>query len=398
MVIKTIMEEKSFYGNALVAKRSKKFGASTLDFLLVGILSVLLYALTNLVIEALPDVKATQSDIALIQGEMKSLIKESKIGEEKGGSFVGIDTLAKNYVYRLTHASLLNNGIKENDISSSISNLYPPIAKESDNAYSYYVDFKESHLSEYEEKGIYGLTNYLDELSKDMPFAFSIENDYPYLKLEQAKQIQDYIVNRSETYEPGKNAYEALFNRYSALLKDGANDFQDRYIPYKEKANKNETYKIKIYAIRRGEILFSYFVAVFLGYFLFPLLLKNGKSLAMKSLSLGYVDEKGRYPKWWKLLIHASVLFFEESVLMMITPFVVYGGNAIDLVYLPFLGDISLLWVGLFSILFMLFSFLSSFIDKEKKATTSEIISQLVLKDGKEFIVEDSKENNGRKL
>ncbi len=392
------MEEKSFYANALLAKRSKKFGASTLDFLLVGILSVLFYALTNLVVEALPDVKTTQNDASLIQSEMKSLIKESKIGEEKDGSFLGIDTLSKNYVYRLTHASLLNNDVNENDISSSISNLYPPITKESDNAYSYYVTFKEAHLSEYEEKGTHGLANYLDELTKDMPFSFSIVNDYPYLHLEQAKQIQDYIVNNGENYAPGKNAYEALLNRYSSLLKDGVNDFQDRYLPYKEKANKNETYKTKIYAIRRGEILFSYFIATFLGYFLFPLLLKDGKSLAMKSLSLGYTDYKGGRPKWWRLLLHASILFIEESVLMMIIPFVVYGGSAIDLVYLPFLGDISLLWVGLFSMLFMLFSFLSTFIDKEKKVTTSELISRLILKDGKEFIVEDNKENNGRKL
>lgn len=385
----------SFYKDAIPAKRGKKLGVNMLDFLLATILSVLFYALTNLVTEALPNIKETQNEIALVQNEMKAMIKESKIGEEKDGSFLGTDTLSKNYVYRLTYASLLKGGVEEKNISSSISNVYSPITSDTDNAYFYYVTFKETNLEGFSEKGIHGFSSYHELLSKEMPFSFLIEDNYPYLPLENAQQIQNYIID--ENYEIGGVTYNALKGRYDSLLKDGVNDFQDNYLPYKQKANVNEQYKNKIYTVRRIEVLIAYVLSSFIAYFLFPLLLKDGKTLAMKVTSLGYCSEEGKRPKWQNLLIRSSLLFVEESFIMTLLPFLVYGGNAIDMVYLPFLGDISLLWVGAFSLLFMLFSFLSTFIDKEKKSTFSELLSHLILKDGKEFVLSKNGEGNESK-
>ena len=386
----------SFYKDAVIAKRSKKISAKAFDFLLVGIISVLFYIVANLITESLPSVKATQESTATIQSEMKSLIKESKIGEEKDNSFVGVDTLSKNYIYRLTYASLLKNNVEEKNISSSISSLYEPITSENDNCYYYYVTFKETNLSSYNVTGIHGFTSYYNELSKDMPFTFYVIDNYPFLNLNEANSIQDYLVNSDSNYETGKNIYDALYNRYSSLLSDGVNDFQNNYLPYKEKLDINETYKNKIYSIRRIEILISYFLAIVVSYFVFPMLLKDGKSLAMKSLSLGYTDFNDNCPKFYSLIIHTCILFIEQSVLMAILPFIVYGANAIDLVYSPFCFDISLLWVGAFSLLFMLCSFITSFIDKEKKLTISELLSHLILKDGKNYNLK-TQENNGNK-
>lgn len=349
-----------------------------------------MFALVNVIVDALPSVKTKQAEIGAIQKEMTSLVEESKLGEVTNGSFLENDKISKRYVYQLTYRSLLEGGVDEKNITSSITSIYEPIKKENDNAYFYYAVYKPLHLSHYEseDKGLYGSEPYNDALSKDTGITFMNADDYLLLGKEDALSVQNYILDSA--FAPGKALFSSLENRYSSLLQDAINEFQTKYIPYQQKAHENEIRKTDLYGIRRMEIAIAYSLGILIHYLALPLLLKDGRTITMRALSLAYCSKDKKTPSFWQLALHASLLFAEESSVMAVIPFIVYGANAIDLVYLPFLWGISLLWICIFSLLFMALSFLSSFFDKESKATTTEFLSGLLLKEGKEFQISES--------
>lgn len=385
MAKQAINKKDSFYASALSPKRGRKFGAFALDYFVLSIMSVLVFLLVNLIVDALPSVKAKQTEIGGIQQEMTSLVEESKLGEVENGTFLDNKVISKRYVYGITYRSLIENGVEESNITSSITSVYKPMTKENDNAYFYYTVFKPNHLSNYseEDKGLFGVQDYQNAFSSDTGINFLNVDDYLLLNKDNALKVQNYILDSAFT--PGKAIFTTLENRYSSLLEDAIAEFQTKYTPYTQKAQENEARKSDLYGIRRMEIAIAYSFAILLHYLLLPLLLKDGRTITMRALSLAYCSTDKKAPAFWQLLVHASLLFVEESSVMAILPFFVYGANAIDLVYLPFLWGISLLWVFIFSLLFMILSFVSSFFDKESKSTTTEFLSHLLLKDGKEF-------------
>ncbi len=393
---KEVIEKKhSPFASSLLADRKKKIGANALDYFLLLILSVFLFLLVNLITENFEGVKNKQKEMSSVQDEMISLVRESKLGEYVDGAYLDNDELAARYVYRLVYRSLLENGVEEENISSSITSIYKPIDKESDNLFYYYVDFKASNINSYSSKDNEecGEAYYFDILSKDLTISFDIVDGYPLLKKEEASNIQNYVLNSS--YEPGKKAFSALKDRYEALLESSINEFESEYLPFVSKMETHEALKNSLYAVRRAEIFISYALGSAVYYLLFPLLFKNGRSIAYKAMNIAYCRKDGKEANFANVLVRFFVLFIEFSSIMALMPFISYGSSAIDLVYLPFLGDVSLLMVAIFSFVFMLCSFLSTFIDKERKATTSEFISSLTAKDITQFAVKKKETKDG---
>lgn len=402
MAKEVIKKKESPFASALLATRRKKIGANALDYFLLLILSVLIFLLVNLITENLGSVKSKQSEISSVQNEMVSLVTESKLGEYENGSYKSNEEIATSYIYRLTYRSLLDNGVKEENITSSITSIYKPIDKESDNLFYYYATFKANNIADYslstQQKEEYGSTYYFEALSKDLSISFDLKDEYPLLTLDGANKVQSYILDSSFT--PGKEIYSSLLDRYETLLKSSINEFESEYLPFKNKMEAHERIKGELYGVRRIEILIAYVLGSSLYYLLLPSLLKNGRSLSFKAMNIAYCTKKGETPAFSNILIHFAVLLFEFSSVMAIIPFIIYGSSAIDLVYLPFWSGISLLFVALFSLTFMLFSYLSTFIDKESKATTSEFASSLIAKDITRFALKNNEkkeeDDNGK--
>ncbi len=391
---KAVIEKKdSPFASALCANRKKKIGANALDYFLLLIVSVLLFLLLNLAVEAFPSVKNKQSEISSLQEEMISLVEDSKLGEYENGEYKSNEEIANSYLYRLTYRSLLEGGIKEENITSSITSIYKPIEKSSDNLFSYYVYFKTSNISSYsliaEEKEECGEAYYLSILSKDLGISFKINDGYPLLEKEEALSIQDYVLDSS--FAPGKEIFATLKERYQTLLESSIEEFESEYLPFKSKMEAHEALKNSLYGVRRAEIGVSYLLGSAICYLLLPLLLKNGRTVSCKAMNLAYCRKDKKEVAFSNLLIRFLVLLVEFMSVCSLIPFIIYGSSAIDLLYLPFLGGISLLMCALFSFLFMLFSFLSSFIDKESESTTSEFISSLLLKDITQFASKSQK-------
>ena len=218
-----------------------------------------------------------------------------------------------------------------------------------------------------------------------MAVSFVIVDDYPLLDKEEASNIQNYILNSS--FEPGAKAFTALEERYAALLESSINEFESEYLPFKSKMETHEELKNSLYKMRRAEIFISYLLGSAVYYLLFPLLFKNGQSIADKAMNIAYCRKDKKEVCFLNVLIRFLILLVEFSSVSTLIPFISYGPSAIDLVYLPFLGGISLLMIAIFSFLFTICSFLSTLIDKESKATTSEFLSSLIAKDITKFAV-----------
>lgn len=385
-----IKKNVSPFLSSFPAKRTKKVGARALDYFLLIIISVLFFVLTNLVVESLPAIKEKESRLSSIQDEMISLVEESKLGEYENGSYLSNEDIASNYLHRLIYRSLLNAKVSEDDIPSSLSLRYQPIDKESDNLYYYYASFKPAHIDEYlSVEGINGAINYSETLSKDLEISFLIVDDYPLLNEDDAHKAKNYLLDSS--YVPGKAIYESLADRYKSLLEEAINEFESSYVPFLSRSSAHTSLKESLYGLRRIEAAISYALGVLVYFLLLPLFLKDGRTIADKAMNIAYCTNKGERPSIINLSIRVVIIFFEFSSILSFIPFIIYGSSAIDLLYLPFLWGISFLSIAIFSFVFMLLSFLSSFIEKERKCFTSEFLSQMLAKDALNFHLEDEK-------
>lgn len=398
MASSTMKQKSSFYKDALPAKRSRKVGAAVLDYLLMLIVSVLFFLGANAVTEALPFMKEKEAEITGVQKEMSSLIEESKIGSLKDGSFESVETITKNYLYRLAHYSLIKGGEKEEDISPLIR-AYPAITPTSDNCYYYYSSFKADHTSDYakQENAIFGASDYITTLSKDLSFTFLYEEEgeyayYPYLDSDTSLALQEYM-NGNEKFEKGSRIYSVIHDRYRNLLENGVKEFQTDFKPYADLNSKNNEIKTSLYGVRILEFFFAYTCGSLIAYLLVPLLLKDGRTLSDKSLSLAYVKKSdGERPEFWRILVQFAFRYVGGIGTMAFLAFIAYGASSIDLIFHTFWGFLSLLGLLIFTCLYALTSFAVTFFDKEKKYTLSEFFSGIVLKDGKEFLAKKQKE------
>lgn len=397
-------QKSSFYKDAVVAKRTRKVGAAILDYLLMLITSVLFFLGANAITEALPFMKEKEQEIAGVQNEMSALIKESKIGSLKDGSLESVETITKNYMYRLAHYSLIKDGVKEEDISPLIR-AYEAVTPDNDNCFYYYVTFKENHSSDFiaKDDSIVGAKEYIAALSKDLSFNFVYAEDeeyahYPYLDLDTSLALQEYM-NGNTNFEKGSKIYEDIHDRYRLLLESGVKEFQADFAPYVELNAKNNEIKTSLYGVRFLEFFIAYTCGAFIAYLLVPLILKDGRTLSDKSLSLAYVKkEGGERPEYWRILIQFAFRYIGLLGTMALLSIVAYGTSSIDLIFHTFFGFLSLLGLLIFTCLYALTSFAVTFFDKEKKYTLSEFFSGLILKDGKEFLAKKQKgekESNG---
>ncbi len=398
MAEKAIKKTDSFFKDAYITKRGKKIGASILDYMMLAIVTVLFFVIVNAVVEALPSMKSKESEIYDVQKEMTSLISESKIATTKDGSLEDSDAISSRYIYRLLRGSFKINSVDENSLSSLIK-TYEPINKEDDNAYYYYLTFRKNHNADFNEESespIDSLDSYVAYLNTQSGFDFEIKDDYPYLPLEVANNIQSYLLDSS--FMTGKNQYDGLKNAYVSLLTKGAKDLRTNHKQYVALNEKNNALTTSIYGIRVLEVFISYLIASSFYNLLLPFLLKDSKTLAMKALGLGYTDKENRKPTFAQTSIRMTILFIGHCSIMTIVPFLVYGGSAIDLVYTPFLWNISLLGLGVFSLIYAFLNLGTTFIDKERRFFIEEYFSSLLSKDGKEFHAREEKEASSDEL
>lgn len=385
------MKQNSFFYSASVCKPLKKLGAYLLDFFITFIIMMALFGISEGISNNLSVVKNVQSELNATSESMYALVLDAQLGQaNEEGILVSQDTIVRNYIYGATYESLIKN--EDSSLSESTYEGYEAITPENDNCYHYYVVFKTANKDQFKSdqaQSETGFDYYYQELTNadsddSIESYFTVENDYPYISYETAKDLDEYF--RNSGYSTGKTIYDNLDTSYRALLVSGINEITLVYTPYLELNDAYNQMASYIYMVKDIELFITYILSLLIVFVLIPFFLGDGRTLTYKILGLGVTDMEGKEAALYQLFLRALVLVIEYAFLFLLTVLVFYGTSGLDLLGTTLFGNISFLSLSLFSLLVMCFSYLFSLMLPSKRQAFSEFVSRTILKDSKTFI------------
>lgn len=391
--------EKTIYSQGTPVKSLKKLAVYAIDFLLCVIISVLLLALLDSLMNITPLVKNKKNDISKKAGEMTRLVvEESKLSRtDKAGFIVNQRDIVDEYALCLTYQSL-----KENDVNPD-AGLYmerlgfvveiDPYCEsyEYDRAFNYFFNYKSKADSDdfLEDSKKYNEEEYFSAISGSLDSTTYIQNigGRYLLSLDFAKKIDEYI--KDNTYAPGARLFEAISENYQTVLFEAMQDLQLKYRPYISLYQDYEDIASSIYLIKDFQMIAALALSIAIVYLLFPIIFKDGKTLAMKILKIGCVSVDSLSPGWFNLIIKPIVNFFEYLCILPIISVLFFNTDGVDMIMAPFIGKINLFNIGMFSLVLMLLSYVLTFVFRKNRQSLSELLSKTVVKDSEVYIPTD---------
>ena len=381
------MDKTTYFSKAEPAKPTRKLAAYFLDFLIALIMMIGLFGIEELIFNNTPAAASDRQAINEVYQEMRDLTLSSKMAQaDSNGRLLGQNDIVLNYVYGATYESLKRNN--DPTISESLYEGYKRVDSSNDNCFYYYVNFKTENKEGYtassqESSGLSFYRQSLALLSQEDYFVPVEESEYPYLTLDIAKTINEYFIN--DSYSIGYNAFRRLSQAYASLLKDGVKDIQSNYEPFLALQRRYDEKSAQIYNGKTIELVVSYLVALAIYYVLLPVLLKDGKTLSFKMMSMGVVNHRNERLSWYNYLIKFVINVLESLSLIAITGLVFFGVSALELVGRNLFGSVSFLSIAIFSFFVMFVDFMISFAMRNTSQTLTELASMEIVKDGKMF-------------
>jgi hypothetical protein len=381
------MDKTTYFSKAEPAKPTRKLAAYFLDFLIALIMMIGLFGIEELIFNNTPAAASDRQAINEVYQEMRDLTLSSKMAQaDSNGRLLGQNDIVLNYVYGATYESLKRNN--DPTISESLYEGYKRVDSSNDNCFYYYVNFKTENKEGYtassqESSGLSFYRQSLALLSQEDYFVPVEESEYPYLTLDIAKTINEYFIN--DSYSIGYNAFRRLSQAYASLLKDGVKDIQSNYEPFLALQRRYDEKSAQIYNGKTIELGVAYLVALAIYYVLLPVLLKDGKTLSFKMMSMGVVNHRNERLSWYNYLIKFVMNALESLSLIAITGLVFFGVSALELVGRNLFGSVSFLSIAIFSFFVMFVDFMISFAMRNTSQTLTELASMEIVKDGKMF-------------
>lgn len=402
------MNHSSFFSTGEVATTFKKFPSYILDFLITVIYHLILFACLEGIMNVTPLVSNLRENMSNQYDTLVTTVCDTHISKKNDwGDLVDRSTLLDEYIHGIVLDSLTRNHYE--GISEETYKDYEPMNSATDYAFYYFVTFKPDHLVDFEgnpsdTNGIeyykklfmepYSDSDDTEEKKKTLYSYFSFEevSQYPVMNYDTAKQIDNYF--RDSNYSQGKDAFDEITFSYEQALTTGFNDIQTNYLPYLTLQKEYNDNSHTMYICKLIELSVTYLLAILLSYFVTPMIFKDGRTLSMKILSLGAVQKNGAPIKWWQNLLKSFITLFEFACMIPITAIVFFQTGGIDITSYPLVGGVSFLSLGAFSIVFMFFSFLLSFLMRETRQTIPEYLTNTVIKGSDVFYVETKVEEN----
>ena len=402
------MNNNSLFSNGNVVTSFKKFPAYVLDFIITIVYHLILFACLEGIMNVTPFVSSLRDTMNHQYDGLVTTVCDTHISKKnERGDLVDRSTLLDEYI----HGAVLNS-LQENNyegISTETYKDYQAINQTNDYAFRYFIDFKPTNIDDFESDAItsYGKDYYNklflepnaqsqdeEEKKKTLYPYFQIEetSGYPLMTFDTAKQIDNYF--RDRNYSQGKTVFDEITRSYENTLTVGFNDIQAHYIPYQILQMQYEKNSQKMFIIKLVELSVTYALAILLSYFVMPMILKDGRTLSMKILSLGASSRNGGPIKWWQNLLKSAITIFEFACMIPITAVIFFQTGGIDITAYPLFGGISFLSLGAFSIVFMFFSFLLSFVMRETRQTIPEYLTNIAVKGSDVFYVKTKVDEN----
>ncbi len=389
------MKKKSIYITACVCKPFKKLGAYFLDLLLSFIIGLLFFAIFEGVMNATPLIKNKKSEINSITYSMYDMVISSGLGKDNGNDvLISQNQYVLEYIRGTTLKSLKQNSIS--DISIETYKDVTQIDESNDGVFIYYTKFKVTNNDDFgiNSQADCGLEYYKNKfMSTNSITTYFEDGDYPYLTLDTAKDIDEYL--RNSSYSVGKEKYDKLDSSYRAMLEKGIYDIQHNYRPYLKLNDEYNKKTSSLYSIKNVEIVIVYFLSLFIVYLFFPIIFHNGQTLSFKILKLAVVTKDDFEPTWTNNLIHYFVICIESLIIIPLISLVFYSADAVGWISQTLFLNFSFLSLGLYSLLILLMSFVLTFVLRKTRQTISEYLSMEIVKDITMYESEELKD--GRK-
>ena len=379
--------KESRYRNAVLLSRPKKFLARFLDGLSVLILSLVFFAISDGILSALPVYRDVQERIMDVRSELYSIVEESGLSRREDGTLLSSSDMAEEYLKRSVLCTLEEVKAPE-EISQRIYKDVEPITPEEDGLFQYYVSFKVEKRDRFEASSMEksGLDYYQKEIIDDNAY-FEYSDGYPYLNSESALAIDEYFVSGTAR---GKEVYDAVLELFDKAYFDASEDLMESYEPYVLAERTFLDCRDSLLSMRGIALLFSYLLGILMGYLLFPVLFQDGRTLSDKALDIAYTDITGKAIGGWNIMLRIILSLIANLYVPFVIAILLFGGEGVYFMDISILGFFNIL-VGFFvSFLYLLVSGLFDFVSRKgMHQTVTEILSQIVAKNGKEFMLED---------
>ncbi len=381
-------KETSFYRQAVPCPSSKRLLASFLDFLIIFIVTMVFFALSDLCLSYMPVYTSVKDEVTAAQSELYNIVIDSKLTEydDDGSSLKTSNDMADAYIASIIKSSL----IYQNDDSYSPGSLYDDIEEidgEKDGVYYYYVTFKAENASLFTDTTELSGVSYYKEtiLNNNENGYFDFDADYPYLTLEACTAADQYL--RNSTYAAGAEIYEYVYNLYSANNLAAKNELCAYYTPYLEAQTTFDDGKDSMINMRGIAMLFSYLLTTLITNLLLPFIFRDGQTICYKVLKIGVTDSEGNRPGVLNVILRYLFTFFQDLLIPLIGAFCVFGTDAMYFWEVNIMGFYNMFIYALLSVVLLITSSIICLATKEKK-TIVDLLSLTKTKYGKEFIAE----------
>ena len=397
-----MLKQESFYKNSPVVTLRKKILPYLLDYFLTLILSLLLYVGVNAIGETLPYFKNIQSEASSIQLDLYSLVNDSGIRHQGEDGFLVTSEykLEKMIKEEVLYSLKINNNANSNSaIYDGFEALDLNNKKHNNGIYYYFINYKVNNLNLYNEEykaKDYGIDFYLNEIVKlkeNNYFEqglYANDLNYPLIKYDIAIAIDEYY--RNNNYKIGSDYYNEIYSLYYSGINKAMNDLIYGNTSYISLNNKHNELVNDMLNFRGNALLISYVLSVIIIYLIFPLILKEGRTIGLRVFKLVSIDINGNKVSILNNLIRMIVSIFSVFSLLIIDIFLLFGTQAMYFFNINLLRFINIFVLSLISLIFNLISIAFTFINKNKHQNIEETLAMIVVVDGDEFIVNKNKE------
>ncbi len=408
----------SKYKNNVLAKRSKVFLSSLLDYFLIVIVSFMLFIIvTNPVISVLPSFKENINNLNDTTLKLYQIVSETRLQtfDEEHNSFISIDNDARKYVTTLLKTSLYVRGMdlpsinqeeEQIDIKDTFlntdNNNYP-----NDNLGYYFYTFKSNNesLNNYVYSDIDYSNNKEDYLYLEaLDFDNELFNDYFISKEEfnnlnidndfksslnrfniLSEDYQSYLISYliyNEVNESLVSIYNNLATSYKNAIQIFINEVETNFTPYLE-TNDSFNYYYNYYVLTYIiALLITYLITFIVFIIIIPLGIKDNRTIGLKVLKLGICRSDELEPNLFNIVIKDILLFILYFNSILFTLFFV---NLLPISVFPlFNSHFSLIQVVIFSLLLLILSYIYLIFSKNHQVL-SLLSGNLVIKNSEEF-------------
>ena len=375
------MEIKTIKTSTEVCPRGKKISINLLDAVLCFFSSLLLFIGAFEIYSSTSYYKNCDAQINSYVQSISSLVSDSRL------SYVYVDknnsTLMKNpdeisYEFTLNliyqKAILIDNDKYVN--MDKFSNLEDD--KDYDILSFYYGDYYHNNSDKY--------SNYNSEKNLSYfqnKFLNSINNkEYNYLVLEDNKfsltnkYVEDYLKHLDGNKQASISFFSSINEAYNEILNDTIEDYMINFVPYASLEKQYSQIIDKQNQELLSLLLFTFFLAVMILYFVIPLIFKDGRTIFMKVFKTSLISTSLTPVKWYQILIKAITLLFLYLFMPCFSSIMVLGYvEGISVLMTDFLNIFNLFALALLMVLFMICSIFFTFYKKDSKQTFSELFS-----------------------